>query len=281
MPVIAIFGSLGLVSLATATGGNAAVSASAYPVAEFVMTIDRWSAVIAATFFAAGSTIFTYLLLRGRMIPVPLAWLGVIASVILIIGLPLRLIDVIDGTAAQLMWVPMAAFEIPLGVWLIVKASLLSGLEPDLLHSPGQDVLSIEMRANRHFMLMSLVALVTACDSGKGTGPDGTIIAVRVLDDSGKPVSRMPIRVAQTESPLLDASTRSDGTASIEVMAPGVYRVYVVPRAGYLAGREPLSRTVTVAPNSTVTVDFVVQRDGVSTATPPPDSPADPPYWGR
>lgn len=121
VPVIAIFGSLGLMSLATNTGTNATAPASAYPVAEFVMTIDRWAAVIAATFFAAGSTIFTYLLLRGRMIPMPLAWLGVIASVILLIGLPLRLVDMIDGTVAQLMWVPMAAFEIPLGVWLIVK----------------------------------------------------------------------------------------------------------------------------------------------------------------
>lgn len=136
------------------------------------------------------------------------------------------------------------------------------------------------MRANRHFMLMPLVAVVAACDAGKGAGPDGTIITVRVIDDSGTPVNRMPVR-AQTESSLLDARTSSDGTVSIEVMSEGVYRVYVVPRAGYLAGREPLSRTVTVAMNSTVTVDFVVQRDGVSTADPPPDPQADPPYWGR
>jgi len=32
-----------------------------------------------ATFFAVGSTFFSYLLLRGRMIPVALAWLGVAA----------------------------------------------------------------------------------------------------------------------------------------------------------------------------------------------------------
>ena len=137
------------------------------------------------------------------------------------------------------------------------------------------------MMAHRHFMLMSLVVAVAACDSGKGTGPDGTVITVRVVDDIGTPVNRMPVRVSQSESSLLDARTRDDGTASIEVTSPGDYRVYVVPRAGYLAGREPLSRTVTVAPNSTVNVEFVVQRDGVSTANPPPDSPADPPYWGR
>lgn len=43
---------------------------------------------IGATFFAVGSTIFSYLLLRGRLVPVPLAWLGVLASVLLVVGLP-------------------------------------------------------------------------------------------------------------------------------------------------------------------------------------------------
>src|SRR4249919_2643431 len=32
-------------------------------------------------FFAVGSALFSWLLLRGRMIPVGLAWLGVVASV--------------------------------------------------------------------------------------------------------------------------------------------------------------------------------------------------------
>jgi hypothetical protein len=65
--------------------------------------------------------VFSWLLLRGRLIPVPLAWLGVVASVILVVGLPLRLVDVIGGAAAQVMWLPMAAFEIPLGFWLLIK----------------------------------------------------------------------------------------------------------------------------------------------------------------
>ena len=36
-----------------------------------------------AIYFAVGSTIFCWLLLRGRMIPVALAWLGVFASLLL------------------------------------------------------------------------------------------------------------------------------------------------------------------------------------------------------
>jgi hypothetical protein len=42
-----------------------------------------------ATFFVVGSTLFSWLLLRGRMIPIPLAWLGVVASVLLVVCLPL------------------------------------------------------------------------------------------------------------------------------------------------------------------------------------------------
>jgi hypothetical protein len=45
------------------------------------------------------------------MILIGLAWLGVVASVILVVGLPLRLVEVLGGTPAQLMWLPMAAFE--------------------------------------------------------------------------------------------------------------------------------------------------------------------------
>jgi hypothetical protein len=78
-------------------------------------------ALMAASFFAMGSTLFSWLLLRGRMIPVPLAWLGVVASVLLVAGLPLQIAGTVSGPITQLMWLPMAAFEIPLGVWLLVK----------------------------------------------------------------------------------------------------------------------------------------------------------------
>jgi hypothetical protein len=77
--------------------------------------------LISATFFAVGSTLFAYLLLRGRMIPVPLAWLGVVASILLVVGLPLQLAGFLHGPVTALIWLPMAAFEVPLALWLIVK----------------------------------------------------------------------------------------------------------------------------------------------------------------
>ncbi len=112
---------LGLLSLATATGANAPDTTVADALVSFLLAARSWNPIIAATFFAVGSTVFSWLLLRGRMIPVALAWLGVLASVLLVVGLPLRLAGVLHGPVTLLMWLPMAAFEIPLGLWLLIK----------------------------------------------------------------------------------------------------------------------------------------------------------------
>jgi hypothetical protein len=113
--------SLGLLWLATAAGANAPDTAVAHALGAFLLTGQAWSPIISATFFAVGSALFSWLLLRGRMIPVALAWLGVLASVLLVVGLPLQLAGVLRGSVAQLMWIPMAAFEIPLALWLLIK----------------------------------------------------------------------------------------------------------------------------------------------------------------
>jgi hypothetical protein len=82
---------------------------------------------LTATFFAVGSTLFSYLLLRGRMIPIPLAWLGVIASAVLVVGLPLQLAGFFGGRFATLMWLPMLAFEVPLALWLLIRGVRIGG----------------------------------------------------------------------------------------------------------------------------------------------------------
>ena len=112
---------LGLLSVATAAGANAPDAAPPHALVSFVLTARRWNPIICATFFAVGSTLFSWLLLRGRMVPVALAWLGVLASVLLVVGLPLQLAGVLRGSVTQLMWLPMAAFEIPLALWLLIK----------------------------------------------------------------------------------------------------------------------------------------------------------------
>ncbi len=116
--VIALMITLGLLWLATARTPDIT---QAHLLAGLLLKVQGWNTTIAATLFAVGSTLFSWLLLRGRMIPVILAWLGVAASVLLVVLLPMQLIGALRGPIIQLMWLPMAAFEIPLGLWLLIK----------------------------------------------------------------------------------------------------------------------------------------------------------------
>lgn len=122
LAAIAPMATLGLLWLGTAGSVPGAHDAAAVDVVgTFLLKARVWNTTISATLFAMGSALFSYLLLRGRMIPVPLASLGVAASVLLVVGLPLQLVEVLRGPVTQLMWLPMAVFEIPLALWLLTK----------------------------------------------------------------------------------------------------------------------------------------------------------------
>jgi hypothetical protein len=84
--------------------------------------------LIAALLFAIGSTFFCWLFVRGRVMPRVLAWLGVLASVVLVIGLPLQIGGMLPRTITQVMWLPMLAFEVPAGLWLLFVAGRRSAL---------------------------------------------------------------------------------------------------------------------------------------------------------
>ena len=109
---------LGLLSIATAVGANAPDRAATGAVGAFVLN-QPW--LIGAIFFAVGSALFSWLLLRGRMVPEWLAALGVIASGLIAIGLPLQVLELLPALVTQLMWLPILVFELVLAGWLIVK----------------------------------------------------------------------------------------------------------------------------------------------------------------
>ncbi|HEX5807330.1 MAG TPA: DUF4386 domain-containing protein [Anaerolineales bacterium] len=94
-----------------------------------------------AIFFAVGSTIFSWLLLRGRMIPVFLAWLGVIASALLVVILPLQIAGLFGGSMSWsasltwLIWLPMLLFEVVLALWFLVKGIAISKQDIALLRA--------------------------------------------------------------------------------------------------------------------------------------------------
>jgi hypothetical protein len=113
--------SLGLLWLATADGPRALDAAQAHAFGTFLQWGQRFGYDLSSNFFGVGSLIFCWLLLRGRMIPMPLAWLGVAASVIWVLGSPLQTVGALPESLNGFVLLPMAAFEIPFGLWLIAK----------------------------------------------------------------------------------------------------------------------------------------------------------------
>lgn len=80
------------------------------------------SVPIGTIFFAVGSTIFSWLLLRGRMVPVSIAWLGVFATGLLVLVLPLQLAGFSTGPlTGYVQWLPALVFQIVLALWLLIK----------------------------------------------------------------------------------------------------------------------------------------------------------------
>ena len=115
-----VSGTLGLLWLATATDATALDASASSALGAFFLKMGKTMGA-SATFFAIGSTLFSWLFLRGRMIPVALAWLGVLASILLVVLLPLQLGGLLGGPITSFMWLPMLVFEVALALWLIVK----------------------------------------------------------------------------------------------------------------------------------------------------------------
>ncbi len=110
---------LGLLWLATAGTGTAPPDATAVnALGTFLLKAPGG---VGAALFAVGSTIFCCLLLRGRMIPIALAWLGVLGSVLLVVLIPLDIVGYVRGPITAYMWIPMAVFEVTVAVWFIFK----------------------------------------------------------------------------------------------------------------------------------------------------------------
>ena len=78
-------------------------------------------------YFAVGMLLFSWLLLRGRMIPAGLAWFGLVASVLQVGTLLLQRAGQAGGavdwssSATWLTSLPMLVFEVALGLWFIAR----------------------------------------------------------------------------------------------------------------------------------------------------------------
>jgi hypothetical protein len=121
--VAGISGTLRLLWLATATGANAPDIGATHALGAFLLNGGGAGPI----FFAVGSMLFSWLFLRGRMVPVALAWLGVLASILLVVITPLQTAGLFGGSGSWgssvtwLMWLPMLVFEVTLALWLLIK----------------------------------------------------------------------------------------------------------------------------------------------------------------
>ena len=112
---------LGSLWLATSAGGAGSPDPATVNTLGAFLLMPGPNPPIGAIFFAVGSTIFSYLLLRGRMVPVWLAWLGVLASALLVVGLPLQLAGIFTGPLTAYQWLPALVFELVLALRLLIK----------------------------------------------------------------------------------------------------------------------------------------------------------------
>jgi len=108
-----------------AAASSSADPAGTHALAAFLLKFGDLTTMIAASFFAVGSTLFSYLLLRGRIVPAPLAALGLLGSLVIAIGLPVQMAGYFTGSVTQMMWLPVGGFEILVALWLIIKGAAL------------------------------------------------------------------------------------------------------------------------------------------------------------
>jgi hypothetical protein len=129
---------LGLLWLAKAGGGTGAPDIPTTNALRTFLLMPVPSVPVGSIFFAVGSLIFSYLLLRGRMVPVSIAWLGVFASGLLAVVLPLQLAGFPTGPlTGYYQWLPALVFQIVVALWLLIK-----GVAPPAtrLSATSQDV---------------------------------------------------------------------------------------------------------------------------------------------
>ena len=107
------------VAMASTTGAPGAAAAQAF--GALLLQQSGSGFVIGASCFAVGSTIFSYLFLRARRIPIWLAWLGVLSSALLVVALPVQLAGFLSGPVTSYVWIPVALFQVALALWLIIK----------------------------------------------------------------------------------------------------------------------------------------------------------------
>jgi hypothetical protein len=119
---LSIPGDVGLLWLAKAGVGTGVLDIPTTNALRAFLLMPGPNVPVGAIFFAVGSTIFSYLLLRGRMVPVSIAWMCVITSGLLVVTLPLQVAGFSTGPLTGLIqWLPAFVSQTVLALWLLIK----------------------------------------------------------------------------------------------------------------------------------------------------------------
>lgn len=113
---------LGLVWLAKAGSGPGTLDPSTTNALRTFLLMPVPNVPLGTIFFAVGTTIFSYLLLRGRMVPAWIAWLSLFASGLLAVLLPLQVAGFSTGPlTGYYQWLPALVAQTALALWLLIK----------------------------------------------------------------------------------------------------------------------------------------------------------------
>jgi hypothetical protein len=83
---------------------------------------------VAFVFLGLGSTVFAYVLFKSDYVPRLLSGWGVFASLVLALGsLAVILFPTFAGSASMIYMLPMFFYEVPLGLWFLIKGVAVPG----------------------------------------------------------------------------------------------------------------------------------------------------------
>jgi hypothetical protein len=143
---VGIVGILSLLTLSTNFVTAPAPEASVYQVAGTLpLAVYKWTSMLGPLLFLGINTLmYSYLLYKSKLVPRPLAILGLTAA-ILVFGYGLL---VLFGVAVQgaapfvVLALPIAVYEMILAVWLIVKGFNSSAIAPQAARTQTDVVLN-------------------------------------------------------------------------------------------------------------------------------------------
>jgi hypothetical protein len=112
---------LALASVAATVGQN---SGSAHAVGLALIAVHDWTFVLGPHLFLGVNTVlYSYLFFRSGLVPRPLAVLGIIGALLILIVGGIELLGVITpySTTTMVMAIPIAVYEMVLAGWLIMR----------------------------------------------------------------------------------------------------------------------------------------------------------------